>query len=1201
MSRVQELRELFDSRVAVLDGAWGTMLQNAKLAPEDYRADWLAGHTHDVTGDPDLLNLTRPDVILDVHRQYLAAGADITTTNTFTATTIGQADYGLESRVREMNLRGAELARQAADEVGGRFVAGSIGPLNVTLSLSPKVEDPAFRAVTFDQVKDSYAEQIQALAEGGVDILLIETIFDTLNCKAAIAAAREVAPELPLWISVTIVDLSGRTLSGQTVEGFWTAIEHADPLVVGVNCSLGAEEMRPHVAELARFADTYTACHPNAGLPNAFGGYDETPEETAALLRDFADEGMVNAVGGCCGTSPAHIKQIASVVKGLPPRTVAQPRRTSRFSGLEPFEIQPDTGFIMIGERTNVTGSARFRRLIESDNHQAAVDVALEQVRGGANLLDVNMDADLLDSERAMTTFLNLIATEPEVARIPVMIDSSRWSVLEAGLKCVQGKGVVNSISLKEGEEPFLAQARRIRDYGAGVVVMAFDEQGQADTTQRKVDICARAYDLLTQQAGFPAEDIIFDPNVLAVATGISEHDSYAKEFIDALPLIKQRCPGARTSGGISNLSFSFRGNDVVREAMHSAFLLHAVRAGLDMGIVNAGQLAVYADIPADLLELVEDVIFNRREDATDRLVSFAETVNGKGTKRAVDLTWREGTVAERLSHALVHGIVDFIEDDTEEARQQFPRPLNVIEGPLMDGMKIVGDLFGSGKMFLPQVVKSARVMKRSVAYLEPFMEAEKEKARLEGRVEVERGQGKVVLATVKGDVHDIGKNIVGVVLGCNNYEVIDLGVMVPAARILDTAVAEGADVIGLSGLITPSLDEMVSVAAEMERRGLKLPLLVGGATTSKQHTAVRIAPAYDHSTVHVLDASRVVGVVSDLLDADRAEELDATNRADQERLREQHAAKQRLPLLTVADARANAEKVDFEGLPTPAFTGVRVVEPSITELREMVDWQFLFLAWELKGKYPAILEQPVARELFDDANTLLDKIIADGSFQAKGAYGFWPARSVGDDIVLDCGTNFPMLRQQTKKPEGRPNRCLADYIAPEGDHLGGFAVAIQGAEDLAAKYEAVHDDYKAIMVKALADRLAEAFAEHIHLQARRDWFEPDAQPLLADLHAERFRGIRPALGYPASPDHSQKQELFDLLDADTLKIGLTESFAMTPAAAVSGLIFAHPSSRYFTVGRLGKDQVTDYARRRGVELAEIERWLRPNLDYTPE
>ncbi|MFB9903173.1 methionine synthase [Allokutzneria oryzae] len=1201
MSRIQELRELFDSRVAVLDGAWGTMLQNAKLAPEDYRADWLADHTHDVTGDPDLLNLTRPDVILDVHRQYLAAGADITTTNTFTATSIGQADYGLESRVREMNLRGAELARQAADEVGGRFVAGSIGPLNVTLSLSPKVEDPAFRAVTFDQVRDSYAEQIQALADGGVDVLLIETIFDTLNCKAAIAAAREVAPQLPLWISVTIVDLSGRTLSGQTVEAFWTAIEHANPLVVGVNCSLGAEEMRPHVAELARFADTYTACHPNAGLPNAFGGYDETPEQTAALLREFATEGMVNAVGGCCGTSPAHIEQIASAVKDLAPRPVAQPRRSSRFSGLEPFEIQPDTGFIMIGERTNVTGSARFRRLIEGDNHQAAVDVALEQVRGGANLLDVNMDADLLDSEQAMTTFLNLIATEPEVARIPVMIDSSRWSVLEAGLKCVQGKGVVNSISLKEGEEQFLEQARRIRDYGAGVVVMAFDEQGQADTTERKVEICARAYDLLTQKAGFPAEDIIFDPNVLAVATGISEHNGYAKAFIDALPLIKQRCPGARTSGGISNLSFSFRGNDVVREAMHSAFLLYAVRAGLDMGIVNAGQLAVYADIPADLLELVEDVIFDRRPDATDRLVSFAETVNGKGTKRTVDLSWREGTVEERLSHALVHGIVDFIEEDTEEARQKAARPLNVIEGPLMDGMKVVGDLFGSGKMFLPQVVKSARVMKRSVAYLEPFMEAEKEQARLEGREEAERGQGKVVLATVKGDVHDIGKNIVGVVLGCNNYEVIDLGVMVPAARILDTAVAEGADAIGLSGLITPSLDEMVTVAAEMERRGLKLPLLVGGATTSRQHTAVRIAPAYDCTTVHVLDASRVVGVVSDLLDSDRAEELAVSNRAEQERLREQHASKQRRPLLTVEQARANREVVSFDELPTPVFTGVRVVEPDLTALREMIDWQFLFLAWELKGKYPAILEQPVARELFDEANALLDQIIADGSFRAKGAYAFWPAHSDGEDIVLDDGSaRFPMLRQQTSKPEGRPNRSLADYIAPSGDHLGGFAVTIHGAEDLAAKYEADNDDYRAIMVKALADRLAEAFAEHIHLQARRDWFEPDSRPLLADLHAERFRGIRPALGYPASPDHSEKRELFELLGADELGIGLTESFAMTPAASVSGLIFAHPSSRYFTVGRLGRDQVADYARRRGADLAEIERWLRPNLDYDP-
>ncbi|HVV19594.1 MAG TPA: methionine synthase [Pseudonocardiaceae bacterium] len=1213
-----ELRELLQHRIAVLDGAWGTMLQGAGLTPADYRGDLIGDHPKDVTGDPDLLNLTRPDVVLDVHRQYLAAGADITTTNTFTATGIGQADYALQPLVREMNLRGAQLARQAADEFGDRFVAGSIGPLNVTLSLSPRVDDPAYRAVTFEQVRAAYAEQIAALAEGGVDLLLIETIFDTLNAKAAITAARDVAPHLPLWISVTIVDLSGRTLSGQTVEAFWTSVRHANPLVVGVNCSLGAREMRPHVTELSRLAGTFTAAHPNAGLPNAFGGYDQTPDETGQLLRDFAADGLVNIVGGCCGTTPEHIARIASAVREVAPRAVPQhPARTS-FSGLEPFGIDADTGFVMIGERTNVTGSAKFRRLIEADDFQAAVDVALDQVRGGANLLDVNMDADLLDSEQAMTTFLNLIATEPEVARIPIMVDSSRWSVLEAGLACVQGKGVVNSISLKEGEELFLEQARRIRDYGAGVVVMAFDEQGQADTTERKVAICGRAYDLLTQHVGFPAEDIIFDPNVLAVATGIAEHNGYAKAFIESLPLIKQRCPGVRTSGGISNLSFSFRGNNVVREAMHSAFLFHAVRAGLDMGIVNAGQLAVYQDIPADLLELVEDVLFDRREDATDRLVEFAETVKGSGTKRTVDLSWRQAPVAERLSHALVHGIVDFVEEDTEEARQQADRPLDVIEGPLMDGMKIVGDLFGSGKMFLPQVVKSARVMKRSVAYLEPFMEAEKEAAKAAGRLDTARGQGKIVLATVKGDVHDIGKNIVGVVLGCNNYDVVDLGVMVPADTILDTALAEGADAIGLSGLITPSLDQMVNVAGEMQRRGLKLPLLIGGATTSRQHTAVRVAPEYDGTTVHVLDASRVVGVVSDLLDAERAAGLDLSNRAEQERLREQHANTKRRPMLSLAQARANAERVDFDDLPTPDFTGTRVLRPALTELRAMIDWQFLFLAWELKGKYPAILEQPVARELFDDANTLLDEIIADGSLEAVGAYGFWPAHADGDDIVLPAeglpadgrpaegplagsgAVRFPMLRQQTSKPDGRPNRSLADYVAPAGDHLGGFAVGILGAEDLAAKYEADNDDYRAIMVKALADRLAEAFAEYIHLQARRDWFEPDADPAIEDLHAERFRGIRPALGYPASPDHSQKRILFDLLGADRLGIGLTESYAMTPAAAVSGLIFAHPASRYFTVGRLGRDQVEDYARRSGVDVAEVERWLRPNLAYDP-
>jgi len=1185
------LRRLLAERIAVHDGAWGTMLQGAQLTPADYRGDLIGGdHPDDVTGDPDLLNLTRPDLILDTHRQYLAAGADITTTNTFTATSIGQADYGLQSLVRDMNVRAAQLARQAADEAG-RFVAGSVGPLNVTLSLSPRVEDPAYRAVTFDDVKAAYAEQITALAEGGVDLLLIETIFDTLNAKAAIAAAREAAPRLPLWISVTVVDLSGRTLSGQTVEAFWRSVEHAQPLVVGVNCSLGAPEMRPYVAELSRLAGTYVAAHPNAGLPNAFGGYDQTPQRTGELLGEFARAGLVNIVGGCCGTSPAHIAEVAKAVRGVGPRRVTGPPPATRFSGLEPFAIGPDTGFVMIGERTNVTGSARFRRLIEAEDYQAAVDVALEQVRGGANLLDVNMDADLLDSERAMTTFLNLIATEPEVARIPVMIDSSRWSVLEAGLKCVQGKGVVNSISLKEGEAPFLDQARTIRDYGAGVVVMAFDEQGQADTVERKVQICARAYDLLVTKAGFAPEDIIFDPNVLAVATGIAEHNGYAKAFIDALPLIKQRCPGARTSGGISNLSFAFRGNDVVREAMHSAFLFHAVRAGLDMGIVNAGQLAVYENIPADLLELVEDVLFDRRADATDRLVAFASTVTGSGARREVDLAWRAAPVAERLKHALVQGIADHVEADTEEARQLLKRALDVIEGPLMDGMKVVGDLFGAGKMFLPQVVKSARVMKRSVAYLEPFMAKEKVAG---------RGQGKVVLATVKGDVHDIGKNIVGVVLGCNNYEVIDLGVMVPAARILDTAVAEGADAIGLSGLITPSLDEMVAVATEMRHRGLRLPLLIGGATTSKQHTAVRIAPAYDGPTVHVLDASRVVGVVSDLLDPARAQTLDAANRADQQRLREQHANRHAQPLLTLAQARDNRERVDFTDLPVPTFTGVRTVEPGLAELPEMIDWQFLFLAWELKGKFPAILDQPAARDLYDDANALLDEIIADGSLHAHGVYGFWPAHAEGDDIVLDVhgGVRLPMLRQQTAKPDGRANRCLADYVAPAGDHLGGFAVAVHGADALAARYEAEYDDYHAIMVKALADRLAEAFAEYLHLQARRDWFEPHAVPTIQDLHAERFRGIRPALGYPASPDHSQKRELLDLLGADAVGIGLTESSAMTPAASVSGLIFAHPASRYFTVGRIGPDQTEDYAARRGTTLAEVERWLRPNLAY---
>ncbi len=1140
--------------------------------------------------------------MLDVHRRYLAAGADITTTNTFTATSIGQADYGLEGVVRELNLEGARLARQAADEAGGRFVAGSVGPLNVTLSLSPRVDEPAFRPVDFDQVKASYAEQIGALAEGGVDLLLVETIFDTLNAKAAIAAAREVAPELPLWISVTIVDLSGRTLSGQTVEAFWASVEHAEPLLVGVNCSLGATEMRPHVAELSRLADTFTSCHPNAGLPNAFGGYDEQPHDTSAFLREFAEAGFVNVVGGCCGTTPEHTARIAAAVSGLPTREVPVHRRSTRFSGLEPFELGPDTGFVMIGERTNVTGSARFRRMIESNDLQGAVDVALEQVRGGANLLDVNMDADLLDSERAMTTFLNLIATEPEVARIPIVVDSSRFSVLEAGLRCVQGKGVVNSISLKEGEEPFLEQARRIRDYGAGVVVMAFDEQGQAETVERKVAICGRAYDLLTERVGFPSEDLIFDPNVLAVATGIEEHNGFAKAFIEALPRIKERCPGSHCSGGISNLSFSFRGNDVVREAMHSAFLFHAIRAGLDMGIVNAGQLIVYEDIPADLLERVEDVIFDRRPDATDRLVSFAETVKGEGTKRELDLSWREAPVEKRLEHALVHGIVDFIVEDTEEARAAAARPLDVIEGPLMDGMKVVGDLFGSGKMFLPQVVKSARAMKRAVAYLEPYMEEEKERTGSNGR-----GQGKIVLATVRGDVHDIGKNIVGVVLGCNNYEVIDLGVMVPGEKILDTAVAEGASAVGLSGLITPSLDEMVHVAKEMERRGIELPLLIGGATTSRQHTAVRIAPAYGRPTVHVLDASRVVGVVSDLLDPVRKLELDERNREEQERLRALHAEKERRPLLPLRLARENGERLSFDRLATPTFAGTRTVEPELAVLRELIDWQFFFHAWELKGKFPAILEQPAARELYDDATALLDEIVRERSLRATGVHGFWAAHAEGDDVVLEDGTRFPMLRQQADWGDSRPNRCLADYVAPaesgrQSDHVGAFAVAVLGAEELAARYEAAGDDYNAIMVKALADRMAEAAAEWLHLETRQAWYEPGdesgARPSAEDLVAERYRGIRPAYGYPACPDHSEKGRLFELLGAEGLGIALTESYAMIPAAAVSGLYFGHPGAKYFAVGRVARDQVEDYAARKGVAVEDAERWLRPNLAY---
>jgi 5-methyltetrahydrofolate--homocysteine methyltransferase len=1211
-NRIEQLRQLLDERIVLLDGSWGVLIQRDVRGEEAYRGERFADHPRDVAGDPDLLNLTRPELILDIHRRYFAAGADIATTNTFTATRIGQADYALEDHAAQMSLEGARLARRAADEAGG-FVAGSVGPLNVSLSVSPKVDDASFRTVTFDQVRDAYAEQVAALVEGGVDLLLIETIFDTLNAKAAIAAALDVAPEVPRWISFTAIDISGRNLSGQTVEAFWASVEHAEPLIVGVNCSLGAAQMRPYVEDLARLADTYVSCHPNAGLPNAFGEHDELPADTSRYLAEFARSGLVNVVGGCCGTTPGHVKAVAELVEGLTPRAIAPRRAGPRFSGLEPFEIGPDTGFVMIGERTNVTGSARFRRLVEAGDHTGAVAVALEQVRGGANLVDVNMDADLLDAEEAMTTFLNVIATEPEIARLPIMVDSSRFSAIEAGLKCIQGKGIANSISLKEGEEAFLGHARAVRRLGAAALVMAFDEEGQAVDAERKAAICERAYRLLVAE-GFHPQDIVFDPNVLAVATGIEEHNGYAKAFIDSLPLIKERCSGALTSGGISNLSFAFRGNDVVREAMHSAFLYHSIRAGLDMGIVNAGQLVVYEDIEPELLERVEDVLFDRRPDATERLVEYASTVSGEATRREVDLSWREQPVEGRLSYALVHGIVDFIEGDVEEARQAYARPLDVIEGPLMEGMKIVGDLFGSGRMFLPQVVKSARAMKRAVAYLEPFMEEERGDAPA-------RAQGKVVLATVKGDVHDIGKNIVGVVLGCNNYDVVDLGVMVPADKILDTAAEQGADVVGLSGLITPSLDEMVHVAEEMERRGLDLPLLIGGATTSKQHTAVRIAPAYSQPTVHVLDATRVVATVSNLLDPARAEELDRENRDLQERLREQHAERTRKPLLPIDAARANRHRVSFEGLAAPPFEGARLVEPDLVTVCNFVDWQFFFHAWELKGKFPAILQRPEARELYDDALALLDEITSNSLLLGRGVYGFWPARAEGDDILLEQGTKFCFLRQQADYGDARPNRCLADYLAPGSagsvagkagearpedrgafgaprDAIGAFAVGIHGADELAARYEAEHDDYRAIMVKALADRLAEAFAEWLHAETRRAWYAPGEQLSNEELIAEGYRGIRPAFGYPACPDHSEKGKLFELLGAAEAGLELTENYATTPGASVSGLYLAHPEARYFSVGRIGRDQVEDYARRQGMPLEEAERWLRPNLGY---
>jgi 5-methyltetrahydrofolate--homocysteine methyltransferase len=1231
MNTIDLLHQLLATRILVLDGAMGTMIQRLRLTDEQFRGERFKDHAKDLKGNSDLLVLTRPDDIAAIHAQYLEAGADIIETNTFTATTISQGDYDLQSLAYEINVEGARLARRVTDDWTARmpgrprFVAGSMGPTNRTLSISPDVNNASFRAATFDEMRAAYEEQALGLIDGGAHLLLLETIFDTLNAKAAIVGIEQAFEQrgvrLPLMISVTITDRSGRTLSGQTLDAFYVSMEHAKPFSIGLNCALGAREIRPYLAELARIATCYVSCYPNAGLPNAFGQYDELPDETGQLLREFAASGFVNIIGGCCGTTPDHIRAVASAVAGLPPRPRPAEQATpfhglSRYSGLETLVLAPDSNFQMIGERTNVTGSKRFARLVSANDWAGASEVALEQVRGGANVLDVNMDEGMLDSERAMTEFLHYIATEPEIARIPVMIDSSKWSVIEAGLKCVQGKAIVNSISLKEGEADFLAKAKTIRRYGAAMVVMAFDEQGQADSIARKIAICERAYRLLTSEAGVAPADIVFDPNVLAIATGLEEHNDYGRNFIEATRLIKQRCAGVKVSGGISNLSFSFRGNDVVREAIHSAFLFHAIKAGLDMGIVNAGQLVVYEDIPADLLEHVEDIIFNRRPDATERMVAFAERVRGSATRRATDLAWRERNVEERLAHALVHGVVDFIEVDAEEARQKYGRPLTVIEGPLMDGMKIVGDLFGAGKMFLPQVVKSARAMKRAVAYLQPFMEAEKTAAGAAAR-----SQGKILMATVKGDVHDIGKNIVGVVLGCNSYDVIDLGVMVPADRILQEAIDRDVDIVGLSGLITPSLDEMVYVAQQLQSRGFALPLLIGGATTSRQHTAVKIAPEYGRAVVHVPDASRVVDVVASLMSPDQRPDFERANRSEQSKLRDQYELRHDRPTLSYAHARANRLQLTHEPQ-APSFTGVRSVDVDVAELVPFIDWTFFFAAWELKGRFPAILDHPqhgpAARDLYDHAQKLLHRIVSGKLLRARGVYGFWPANSDGDDIVLNepsgtpgltpgaCVARFPMLRQQEVIADGKPNRSLADFVAPLDsgitDYVGAFAVtAGYGVDELVRRFEAEHDDYSAIIVKALADRLAEAFAEYLHAQARRDFGYGVTEELSNnDLIAERYRGIRPAFGYPACPDHSEKRRLFDLLGAERIGMELTETCAMIPAASVSGLYIAHPQSKYFVIQRVGPDQVEDYARRKGITVGEAERALRPILAYEP-
>ncbi|WP_375461706.1 methionine synthase [uncultured Enterovirga sp.] len=1230
---VSALRAAARERILVMDGAMGTEIQNLKLSEADFRGERFRDHAHDQKGNNDLLILTQPEAVRDIHLSYFLAGADIVETNTFSSTSIAQGDYGLETAVHDLNVEGARVAREAAvmaeaKDGRRRFVAGAVGPTNRTLSISPDVNNPGFRAVTFDHVRDSYAEQVRGLVEGGADLILIETIFDTLNAKAAILAARRVFVELgrtlPIMISGTITDLSGRTLSGQTPAAFWHSVRHADPITVGLNCALGAREMRAHIAELSRIADTLVCAYPNAGLPNEFGMYDESPEATAALIAEFADAGLVNVVGGCCGTTPAHIRAIAAAVAGKAPREIPVVEPVMKLAGLEPYILTKDIPFVNVGERTNVTGSAKFRKLITNGDYAAALDVARDQVIAGAQVIDVNMDEGLLDSERAMVEFLNLVAAEPDIARVPVMVDSSKFQVIEAGLKCVQGKPIVNSISMKEGVDKFKAEATICRDYGAAVVVMAFDEQGQADTQARKVEICTRAYRILVDEVGFPPEDIIFDPNVFAVATGIEEHDNYGVDFIEATREITSTLPHCHISGGVSNLSFSFRGNEPVREAMHAVFLYHAIQAGMDMGIVNAGQLAVYESIPADLREVCEDVVLNRRKgetpSATERLLEAAERFKGGAgaQARTLDMTWREWPVAKRLEHALVNGFTDFIAVDTEEARLSVARPLHVIEGPLMSGMNVVGDLFGSGKMFLPQVVKSARVMKQAVAYLMPYMEKEKEET---GQAQGEPA-GVVLMATVKGDVHDIGKNIVGVVLQCNNYEVIDLGVMVPARKILDIARERGVDVIGLSGLITPSLDEMAHVAAEMEREGFSIPLLIGGATTSRVHTAVKIHPNYTSGqTIYVNDASRAVGVVSSLLSPDQKVTYIDNVRAEYRRVADAHARgeadKKRL---SIAAARTNAMRIDWAAYrPTrPGFTGARVFRSyEVADLVPYIDWTPFFQTWDMKGRFPAILEDEAqgasARALYEDAQEMLSKIVAERWFNPKAVIGFWPANTVADDIRLYTGESrtetlatFHGLRQQLSKRDGRPNLSISDFVAPKdsdvADYVGGFVVTA-GIEEvrIAERFERANDDYRSILVKALADRIAEAFAERMHERVRREFwgYAPDEAIAPGDLASEDYRGIRPAPGYPAQPDHTEKSTLFDLLQAERrIGVKLTESFAMWPGSSVSGLFIGHPDAHYFGVAKVERDQVEDYAARKGMDIAEVERWLSPILNY---